>query len=138
MSRSSGAWDEVQKVKIGELAERAKVAPRLIRYYEQQGLLTAERADNGYRTYTDADAERLDRVAGLVRAGIPTRLVKVLVDAEDAAATTDVACPRTVAAMLAAELDGLDDRIACLTRSRDTIRGFLARTNDEIATRTSG
>lgn len=125
-------------MKIGELAERAKVAPRLIRYYEQQGLLAAERAENGYRTYTDADAERLGRVAGLVRAGIPTRLVKVLVDAEDRAATTDVACPKTVAAMLATELDGLDDRIACLTRSRDTIRTFLARTNDEIATRTSG
>ncbi len=122
-------------MRIGELAERAKVAPRLIRYYEQQGLLTAERADNGYRTYTDADAERLIRVAGLVRAGIPTRLVKVLVDAEDAAARADVTCPRTVAAMLATELDGLDDRIACLTRSRDTIREYLARTNTEIESR---
>ncbi|WP_350346929.1 MerR family transcriptional regulator [Agromyces sp. G08B096] len=122
-------------MKIGELAERTKVAPRLIRYYEEQGLLSAERAENGYRRYTDADAERLTRVAGLVRAGIPTRLVKVLLDAEDAAAKLDATCPRTVASMLSAELDGLEDRIACLTRSRDTIREFLARTEVEIAQR---
>ncbi|MFD5213604.1 MerR family transcriptional regulator [Microbacterium sp. NPDC058345] len=120
-------------MKIGELAERTHVAPRLIRYYEKQGLLSAERAENGYRRYTDADAERVGRVAGLVRAGIPTRLVKVLLDAEDAAAQVDVTCPQTVAALLTAELDGLDDRITCLTRSRDTIREFLARTNTEIA-----
>lgn len=119
-------------MKIGELAERTQVAPRLIRYYEEQGLLAAERADNGYRQYSDADAERLTRVAGLVRAGIPTRLVKVLLDAEEAAAQVDATCPRTVASLLATELEGLDDRIACLTRSRDTIREFLARTNDRI------
>ena len=44
----------------------------------------------------------------------------------------DATCPRTVASLLATELEGLDDRIACLTRSRDTIREFLARTNDRI------
>lgn len=122
-------------MKIGELAERARVAPRLIRYYEQQGLLSAERAENGYRRYSEADAERLYRVAGLVQAGIPTRLVKVLVDAEDAAARSDASCPRAVAELLVEELDGLDDRIACLTRSRDTIRDFLTRTNNEIESR---
>lgn len=32
------------------------MAARLIRYYEQQGLLTAQRAVNGYRTYTEAES----------------------------------------------------------------------------------
>lgn len=123
-------------MKIGELAERTHVAPRLIRYYEQQGLLSAERAANGYRHYTEADAERVARVAGLVQAGIPTRLVKVLLDAEDAA-QAGATCPRTVAALLAVELDGLNDRIACLTRSRDAIRDFLTRAKEEIAERSS-
>lgn len=122
-------------MKIGELAHKVHVAPRLIRYYEQQGLLTAERSGNGYREYSDADVERVERAAGLVQAGIPTRLVKVLLDAEDAAHRTDAACPREVATLLSTELTGLDDRIACLTRSRDTIREFLARTTDEIAER---
>ncbi|MGF0116348.1 MerR family transcriptional regulator [Promicromonospora sp. Marseille-Q5078] len=115
-------------MKIGEVARRTGVVPRLVRYYEQQELLTAERAANGYRTYTEADVERVSRVASMVRAGIPTRLVKVLLDMEETAAEDHPTCPRTVAELLAAELGGIEDRLACLTRSRDTIREFLMRT----------
>ncbi|GAA1727780.1 MerR family transcriptional regulator [Isoptericola hypogeus] len=115
-------------MKIGEVARRTGVAPRLVRYYEQQGLLTTDRAANGYRTYSDDDVERVSRVASMVRAGIPTRLIKVLLDMEEAQAADFPTCPRTVAEMLASELEGIEERIACLTRSRDTIRDVLART----------
>lgn len=118
-------------MKIGELAERTEVAPRLIRYYEQQGLLSAERAANGYRTYTEEHVDRVTRVAGLIRAGLPTRLVKVLIEAEEAAARNEPTCPRAVAEQLAAELDGIEERIACLTRSRDTVRDYLVRTEHD-------
>ena len=73
------------EMKIGEVAQRTEVATRLIRYYEQQGLLHADRTANGYRSYDEDDVLRVQRVAGLVQAGLPTRLVKVLLDAEDAA-----------------------------------------------------
>lgn len=122
-------------MKIGELAERTGVAPRLIRYYEQQGLLSADRAHNGYRTYTDAHVERVARIAGLVQAGVPTRLVKVLLDAEDACAREEPTCPTEVAELLARELEGLESRIACLTKSRDTIRTFLERTRADVLAR---
>ncbi|MGR0221367.1 MerR family transcriptional regulator [Agromyces sp. ZXT2-6] len=115
-------------VKIGELANRAGVSPRLVRYYEQQSLLASSRQANGYRSYGEEHVERVRRIAGLVQSGLPTRLVKELLDLEDAAAEQRPSCPRTVADMLAHELDGIEDRIACLTRSRDTIRDYLART----------
>lgn len=115
-------------MKIGEVARRTGVAARLVRYYEEQGLLVADRAANGYRTYTDDDVERVSRVAGMVRAGIPTRLIKVLLDMEDASAAEAPTCPRTVAELLATELVGIEDKIACLSRSRDTIRDVLTRT----------
>lgn len=119
---------DTQGVKIGEVARRTGVAPRLVRYYEQQGLLTASRAANGYRTYSDQDVERIGRVASMVRAGMPTRLIKVLLDMEEADVRAQPTCPRTVAELLADELAGIEDRIACLTRSRDTVRRFLERT----------
>ncbi len=125
-------------MKIGELAAQTQVAPRLIRYYEQQGLLHADRTPNGYRSYTRAHVDRVTRVAGLVQAGIPTRLVKVLLDAEDAAARDEPTCPRDVAEQLAAELGPIEARIACLTRSRDTIRDFLQRTQHEVLERRLG
>ena len=118
-------------MKIGDVAQRTRVATRLIRYYEQQGLLTAHRSANGYRAYTEADVARVARVAGLVQAGIPTRLVKVLIDAEDANARDEPTCPAAVAEQLAVELEGLEARIACLTKSRDTIRTYLTRTQHE-------
>lgn len=73
----------------------------------------------------------MTRIASLVRAGIPTRLVKVLLDTEAAAARGEPTCPRDVAEQLAAELGPIEDRIACLTRSRDTIRSYLTRTRHE-------
>lgn len=122
-------------MKIGEVAERTGVATRLIRYYEQQGLLTPARKSNGYRSYGEQDVERVTRVAGLVQAGIPTRLVKVLMDAEDASARNEPTCPLEVAEQLAQELDAIEQRIACLSRSRDTVRKFLLRTRREVLAR---
>ncbi|MGI5413894.1 MerR family DNA-binding transcriptional regulator [Streptomyces chartreusis] len=38
-------------MKIGELAAKTGVAPRLLRYYEEVGILTPWRPPNGYRSY---------------------------------------------------------------------------------------
>jgi DNA-binding transcriptional MerR regulator len=38
-------------VLIGELAQRTGVSQRSLRYYEQQGLLSADRDVHGYRRY---------------------------------------------------------------------------------------
>jgi len=116
-------------MKIGELSRRTGVAPRLLRYYEQQGLIAAARSDNGYRSYGEDDVARVERVALLVRSGVPTRLVRSILDLEGVRAPDLAAvCTRDVAEKLAAELHELDARISCLTRSRETIRGFLAAT----------
>lgn len=42
---------------IGELSERTGVSARMLRYYEQEGLVVPRRAANGYRVYDEADAE---------------------------------------------------------------------------------
>lgn len=125
-------------MKIGELAERTGVAPRLLRYYEQQGLITAERAGNGYREYSEDDVATVQRVAGLVRAGMPTRLIRRVLDIEGMESAELVAtCTRNLAEQLAAELAEVDARIACLSKSRETLHHFLARTeHSEVLDRT--
>ena len=87
-------------MKIGELATRAGVSPRLVRYYEQQELLSPSRQPNGYRAYDEEHVARVARIAGLVQSGLPTRLVKEVLELEDAAADERPSCPRTVADML--------------------------------------
>ena len=93
-------------MKIGELARRTGVSTRLLRYYEEQGLIAPARTTNTYRTYDEQDVARVEQVVGLVRAGVPTRLARVLLDLEDTRAEELAAsCTRQVAEMLAEEAD---------------------------------
>lgn len=115
-------------MKIGELADQTGVPQRMLRYYEQQGLLTPRRSDNGYRDYVDQDVARVRRVRSLIRSGMPTRLIRVVVQMEEDDSTWTPRCSRTFARTLAEELTAIDDKIACLQLSRDTIRTFLERT----------
>ena len=116
-------------MKIGELSRRTGVSTRVLRYYEEQGLITPARTTNTYRTYDEQDVVRVEQVVGLVRAGVPTRLARVLLDLEDTRSDELAAsCTRQVAEMLAEELTGLDERIACLTKSRQTLRDYLQQT----------
>jgi len=47
-------------MRIGDLAESTGTAVETIRFYEREGLIpAAQRADNNYRMYTAAHAERL-------------------------------------------------------------------------------
>ncbi|MDQ7879399.1 MerR family DNA-binding transcriptional regulator [Microbacterium sp. QXD-8] len=117
-------------MKIGELSERTGIPTRMLRYYEEQGLLSSERSANGYRAYDESDVDRATRARGLVQAGLTTRLAKVVLDVEQQRAIAQPTCSRELAEMLATELAALEDRLACLTKSRDAVAEFLERTRN--------
>jgi DNA-binding transcriptional MerR regulator len=51
---------------IEEVAERLGMTKRTLRYYEERGLLSpAARTEGGYRLYSDADIQRLERIKEL-------------------------------------------------------------------------
>ncbi|MBA2254130.1 MAG: MerR family transcriptional regulator [Chloroflexi bacterium] len=59
-------------MRIGELATRLGTSPDALRFYERSGLLpTPARSGNGYREYTDGDAERLRLLIGLRQLDLP-------------------------------------------------------------------
>jgi DNA-binding transcriptional MerR regulator len=57
-------------VRIGELSERTGVSTRMLRYYEQRGLITPERDPNGYRRYTDDTVELVESLRCLHDLGL--------------------------------------------------------------------
>ena len=57
-------------VQIRDLARRAGVTTRTLRYYEEKGLLDPERLPNGYRWYTADAVETVRRIRLLLAAGI--------------------------------------------------------------------
>ncbi|MDV9172772.1 MerR family transcriptional regulator [Streptomyces sp. W16] len=122
---------------IGELAERTGTSERLLRHYEQAGLLRPERLPNGYRAYADSDTAAVLRIRALLAAGLPTRIIRqVLPCTTDEAAVQP--CPGVLDA-LRDQLSDLDRRAAQLDAARevlrDTIAGAEARTDTAPASR---
>jgi DNA-binding transcriptional MerR regulator len=114
-------------VRIGALSQRTGVSVRMLRHYEQQGLLQPVRGANGYREYQEADVARAQLVSSLIRSGLPTRLIAVLLDERSAAAGQGQRHGPGLEEVFAAELARLDTNITCMTHSRDTIQRYLAR-----------
>ncbi|MGN2637512.1 MerR family transcriptional regulator [Nocardia takedensis] len=111
---------------IGELSARTGTPRRLLRYYEEQGLLVAERCQNGYRNYPEGCVNRVLQVRGLLDSGLPTRIIKQILPCinDPRAIHVSDATPETIA-LLEAERDRMTDRIECLLRSREAISGYL-------------
>ncbi|MEU5884680.1 MerR family transcriptional regulator [Spirillospora sp. NPDC047279] len=82
-------------MRIGELARRTGVNERLLRYYEDQGLLHPTRRPSGYREYTETDVETVHRIRHLLAAGLSTATIAtVLPCLTDGLAPT---CPDLIA-----------------------------------------
>ncbi|MGW8758540.1 MerR family transcriptional regulator [Streptomyces albidoflavus] len=62
-------------MRIGEMVRRTGVSERLLRYYEEQGLLTPDRLPSGYRVYAERDVETVRRVRTLLNAGLTTATI---------------------------------------------------------------
>jgi len=113
-------------MRIGELAARTGVSRRLLRYYEEQGLLTPSRAVNGYREYGQPHVDVVLQIAGLLDAGLPTRIIAQLLPCLDQPQTIYV--PDVTPEMidtLRHEQARLSERIEFLTRNRDAIADYV-------------
>jgi MerR family copper efflux transcriptional regulator len=121
-------------VRIGELAERAGVSPRALRYYEQQGLLSPSRDANGYRVYDDH---------ALVLARNIKRMLAVGLTTEDVREHLERGCldkpleetPRCAPELHTVQrrLAGLDERIERLLRQRELLARHSAEVERELA-----
>ncbi|WP_329542586.1 MerR family transcriptional regulator [Streptomyces sp. NBC_01358] len=113
-------------MRIGELSKRTRIPIRMLRYYEERGLLKPERAPSGYRHYQEADVEQATLVSSLVRSGLPTRLILPLlqknqVDGDEADGGDDLV------ALFDAEFARLDSQVKCLRFSRNAVQQHLQR-----------
>ncbi|MFD5794127.1 MerR family transcriptional regulator [Streptomyces diastatochromogenes] len=117
-------------MRIGELASRAGVSVRSLRYYEEQGLLTSTRSASGQRHYTDHEVERVVFIQRLFAAGLSSRTIAELLPCVDSPSeeNSDAALER-----MAQEHDRLSERIADLVRTRDALAGLMtvARAHQE-------
>lgn len=110
-------------MRIGELAGRAGVSVRSLRYYEEQGLLAPTRSSSGQRHYLEADVERVRFVQRMFGAGLSSRtIVEVLPCVESPSeGTSDATWARLVS-----ERDRLDEHIRDLLQTRESLDELIA------------
>ena len=70
-------------LRIGQLAERSGVSVRALRYYEEQGLLEADRTPAGQRAYPESAAEKVRFFQQMYAAGLTNRNIAALLSCMD-------------------------------------------------------
>jgi len=77
--------DDEPYLQIGEVAERTGVTQRTLRFYEEKGLLKPPtRMEGGFRLYSEADIQRLERIRHLQQLlGFPLAEIKEIVEADE-------------------------------------------------------
>ncbi|MEV0322903.1 MerR family transcriptional regulator [Streptomyces sp. NPDC050658] len=114
-------------MRIGELAARSGVSRRLLRYYEEQGLLRPVRGLNGYRDYADSDVATVRNIRALLDAGLPTAVIGKILDCvhEDGERLVPAPCPGMVD-HLNREHARISDSIAGLQASQRALGTLLS------------
>lgn len=111
-------------MRIKELSERVGVSTRLLRYYEEQGLLKPKREENGYRSYDEAMVARVEQIRGLLAAGLTTEIICEVLPCLAEAASSEYADPDFVH-RITQERDRLEERVSLLSRNLQALNEYL-------------
>lgn len=99
-----------------------------LRFYEKEGLVPAARTPGGYRTYTDADAERVRFIAAAKHLGLPLDRIRDLLGVWDGGMCREVR--DELRPMVAAQVSAAEQRILDLRAFRDRLTAALAHLAD--------
>jgi MerR family copper efflux transcriptional regulator len=114
--------------RISQLAEQSGVPATTLRYYEKEGLLPAARTSAGYRSYTDADADRVQFISAAKHLGLPLDQIRELLGVWNGGMCREIRDelrPRVAAQIAAAE-----QRIEDLRTFRDRLDVALTQLRD--------
>ncbi|MFO6423925.1 MerR family transcriptional regulator [Motilimonas sp. KMU-193] len=99
--------------RISELAKQVGLSRSTLLYYEKQGLLHGTRQDNGYRLYSEKDAQRLHLLQQLQAGGLTLKECKACLDS------------KVEREVLKSRLQQLDQDIAQKQQARDLLAALL-------------
>jgi DNA-binding transcriptional MerR regulator len=118
-------------MRIGELARRSGVSERLLRYYEEQGLLHPRRLASGYRSYADSDLAAVGRIRTLLAVGLSTATIAELLPCLTGSEHLVPTCADLLV-KLREERARLIDTITALEGSRAVLDSVLAAAPAEL------
>jgi len=113
-------------MRIGDLASKAGVTPRTIRYYESLGLLRSNRAGSSYRQYDVAEVARLRKIDALKRLGLSLAEIARVIELHSQE-PSGVKGRRKVLGMLDAQLRETEEKITALEQFRNELKASIKR-----------
>lgn len=119
-------------MRIGELAEKAGVTPRTIRYYENLGLLSPnEREGKGFRYYTNTELAKLQKIDCLKSLGLTLEEITTVIDLyfED---STGIRGKQKVLEILQTHLKETDGKITALLQFRSDLEANIIKIKQQI------
>nr|WP_202120941.1 MerR family transcriptional regulator [Streptomyces sp. BA2] len=107
------------------MSRRTGVSERLLRYYEEQGLLKPRRRPSGFREYGDEDVRTVQHIRMLLAAGLSTHTIAELMPCMFAAGhRRSPVCPSMLPS-LHRERRRISDTAASLLAARDALDAVI-------------
>jgi DNA-binding transcriptional MerR regulator len=117
-------------LRIGQVAERAGVSTDTIRYYERLGLLPKpQRSPAGYREYSENVVSRITLVRNAMRFGFSLSDIRGFLRVREAGGKPCHQVRQSAQTIL----DRVDQQIAELTATRETMRETLMNWDAQLA-----
>ena len=112
----------VQRLSIGQVAERTGLSVSAIRYYEESGLVAPARSDSGRRLFLRSDIRRLSFIVIAQQLGFSLDAIREQLSALPHSRTPTQRDWAGISRRFRADLEG---RIALLERTRDRLDGCI-------------
>ena len=114
-------------MRIGELARRAEVTPRTVRYYESLGLIpVGEREGAGQHHYPEETVLRLRKIDQLKLLGLSLDEIRGVIDLYFSD-PSGVRAKKKILAILRAHLAEVDLRVEAMQQTRADLRAHIER-----------
>ncbi|MFF2084374.1 MerR family transcriptional regulator [Nocardia sp. NPDC058176] len=121
-------------MRIGALSQRTGVSVRLLRYYEEQGLLQPVRRPSGYREYRADDVDTVHSIRRLLSAGLNTQTIAALLPCMVGSGESLAPGCAGLLPDLDRERERIDTAIADLLAARDVLDVVMAATEPPAST----
>ena len=76
---------------INEVCKKCSLTKKAVEYYIEQGLVTPTMQENGYRSFTEKDAERLKKISILRNLGLSTADIRIVLSDRNTMALKEIA-----------------------------------------------
>ena len=110
---------------ISQVSKNYGISVRMLRYYEEEGLIESKRkVDYAYRVYDETAVKRLQQIIILRKLQIPVKQIKAILDNPDISATIEI---------FKQNINELNDEITALSTIKSILKILVDILQDKVA-----